>query len=234
MITMAVDTSTKSGSVALLRDGILIGEKFVNTGKHHGASVHAAIGQILTAAGIGISEVDLLAVTVGPGSFTGLRIGVGTVKGLAFAGGIPVVGVSTLTALAANVSGQARVICPMLDARKGEVYTAFYQHGDGGVPERVSHERVVSPEVVLTDVTGPTLFLGDGAVAYEGIIRSVLADKAHFVPEPFNYIRAASVGVIGLKKFRDGDTLNPLMCAPRYLRLSEAETRRVSEEKGSG
>jgi tRNA threonylcarbamoyladenosine biosynthesis protein TsaB len=229
MMTLAFDTSTKTGSVALLKDEILLVEQFMNTGKNHGETVHPAIRQILSAAGIGIGDVNLLAVTVGPGSFTGLRIGAGTAKGLAFAEEIPIVGVSTLEALAANVSGSTLTICPMLDARKGEVYTAFYRFDGAGFPGKVSDEQVVSPEILLAGVDQTTLFLGDGAIAYEGLIRSTLFDKAHFVPEPFNYIRAASVGLIGLKKFCDGDSLNSLIFAPRYLRLSEAETKKRTD-----
>ncbi|MBN2254825.1 MAG: tRNA (adenosine(37)-N6)-threonylcarbamoyltransferase complex dimerization subunit type 1 TsaB [Deltaproteobacteria bacterium] len=232
MITLAFDTSTKTGSFALLKDKILLVEQFMNTGRNHGETVHPAIRQILSAAGIGIGDVNLLAVTVGPGSFTGLRIGAGTAKGLAFAEETLIVGVSTLDALAANASGSALTICPMLDARKGEVYTAFYRAAGADFPERISDERVISPEILLTDMDRPVLFLGDGAIAYEGLIRSILADKAHFVPDPFNYIRAASVGLIGLKKFRDGDSLNSLIFAPRYLRLSEAETRKLTEGNG--
>jgi tRNA threonylcarbamoyladenosine biosynthesis protein TsaB len=234
MIILAFDTSTKTGSVALLQDETLLVELFINTGKNHGETVHPAIRQVLETAGIGIADVDLLAVTVGPGSFTGLRIGAGAAKGLAFAGETPIVGVSTLDALAANIAESAPTICPMLDARKGEVYTAFYRFDGTRFPERVSEERVISPEILLKGIDRPVLFLGDGAVVYEDLIRSVLAEKARFVPEPFNYIRAASVGLIGLKNFRDGDSLNSLIFAPRYLRLSEAETRKLTGGNGGG
>ena len=231
MMTLAFDTSTKAESVALLQDEILLVEHFINTGKNHGETLLPAIENILSVAGVRIDEIDLLAVTVGPGSFTGLRVGVSTAKGLAFSQGTPIVGVSTLDALAANVTSSNITICPMLDARKKEVYTAFYRLSGAGFLERMTDERVISPETLLTGIDEDILCLGDGALAYGEFIRLMMTDKAHFVPGPLNHIRASSVGVIGLKKFRDGDTLNSLKVAPRYLRLSEAEKRKLDKER---
>ena len=231
MLTLAFDTSTKTASVALLKGEILLIEQFINTGKNHGETLLPAIENILTIAGIGIAEIGLLAVTVGPGSFTGLRVGASSAKGLAFSKGTPIVGVSTLDALAANVTSGSMKICPMLDARKKEVYAALYRISETGFPERITDEQVISPEILLADMDEEILCLGDGAIAYGDLIRLKMSDKAHFVPGPLNYIRASSVGLIGLKKFHDGDSLNSLKLTPRYLRLSEAETKKLDEEK---
>lgn len=230
MVTLAFDTSTKTASVALLRGEKLLVEQFINTGKNHGETLLPAIENVLAVAGIRIDEVALLAVTVGPGSFTGLRVGASTAKGLAFAEGIPIVGVSTLDALAANVNERDITICSMLDARKNEVYTALYRLSNTGFPERITDERVISPEMALEELDGDVLCLGDGALAYKELIRSIVPEKARFVPEPLNYIRASSVGLIGLKKFHDGDILNSLELAPRYLRLSEAEKKKLGKK----
>lgn len=230
MLTLAFDTSTKTASVALLKEETLLIEHFINTGKNHGETLLPAIENILAVAGVGIAEIELLAVTVGPGSFTGLRVGASTAKGLAFSEGTPIVGVSTLDALAANVNSGNIMICPMLDARKKEVYTALYRMSGTGFPERITDEQVISPEILLADMDEDILCLGDGALAYGELIRLMMPDKAHFVPDQLNYIRASSVGLIGLKKFRGGDILNSLKFTPRYIRLSEAEKKKLSEE----
>ena len=227
MVTLAFDTSTKTESVAVLRGEILLVEQFINTGKNHGETLLPVIENILSVAGVRIDEIELLAVTIGPGSFTGLRVGVSTAKGLALSEGTPIVGVSTLDALASNVTSSNITICPMLYARKKEVYAAFYRLSRTGSLERMTDERVISPEMLLAGIDEDILCLGDGALAYGDLIRLMMTDKAHFVPGPLNHIRASSVGLIGLKKFHDGDTLNAVRVAPRYLRLSEAETKKL-------
>jgi len=232
MVILAFDTSTKTASVALLQNEVLIVEQIINTRKNHGETLLSAIESILAVAGMQIDDIELVAVTIGPGSFTGLRVGAGTAKGLAFSKGIPIVGVSTLDAMAANAPSKKITICPMLDARKNEVYTAFYRMNRTGFPVRITDERVISPELLLADIDEDILYLGDGALAYGNLIRSKMHNKAHFVPAPLNYIRASSVGLIGLKKFHDGDTLNSLMLTPRYVRLSEAETKGRAIKEG--
>ncbi|MBN2514680.1 MAG: tRNA (adenosine(37)-N6)-threonylcarbamoyltransferase complex dimerization subunit type 1 TsaB [Deltaproteobacteria bacterium] len=230
MITLAVDTATKTASVALLEGTTILGESFLNIGKNHGETLLPEIMALLTRNSITIDEIDLFAVTLGPGSFTGLRIGASTVKGLAFTVGKPVEGICTLDALTLNVSDISMMICPMLDARKKEVYTALYKPGDDYFPEKIVGETVSGPEHFVKNISENVMFLGDGALLYKDVIGEILPDKSYFASDHLNHIRASSVGLIGLKKFYDGDNLNLLTFTPQYLRVSEAEAKRLSKK----
>jgi tRNA threonylcarbamoyladenosine biosynthesis protein TsaB len=230
MVTLAVDTATTTASVALLEGTTVLGESFLNIGKHHGETLLPEIMALMTRNSITIEEIDLFAVTLGPGSFTGLRIGASTVKGLAFTVGKPVEGVSTLEALALNVSDISMMICPMLDARKKEVYTALYKPAGDHYPEKIVDETVSDPGHFVKNISENVMFLGDGALLYRDVIREIVPDKAYFASDHLNYIRASSVGLIGLKKFYEGDTLNLFTFTPQYVRISEAEAKRLSKE----
>jgi len=229
LLILAFDASTKTSSVALLRDNAVLVECFVNIEKNHGETLLPEVVNLLDKGNLKLEEIDLFAVTVGPGSFTGLRIGASTVKGLAFSTGKPIVGVSSLDALALNLSNSLITICPMLDARKKEVYTALYKAKEADFPEKIMNEKVIDPGEFLECIDEEIIFLGDGALQYEGIIREKLPGKSHFASYHLNYIRASSVGLIGLKKFYDGDILNLITFTPQYLRVSEAEAKRLSK-----
>jgi len=230
MITLAVDTATKTESVALLKNTTILGESFLNVGKNHGETLLPEIMALMERNSITIDEIDLFAVTLGPGSFTGLRIGASTVKGLAFTMGKPVEGVCTLDALALNVSDVAMMICPMMDARKKEVYAALYKPSGDSFPEKIVNETVSDPEHFVKNISENVMFLGDGALLYRDVISAILPDKAYFASEHLNYVRASSVGLIGLKKFYDDEIMNLLTFTPQYLRVSEAEAKRLSNE----
>lgn len=223
MNILAFDTSGESSSVAFLSDETIGVECCLNRGGRHEETLLLTIQDVLVRAGITMGEIDLFAVTVGPGSFTGLRVGLSTVKGLAFAAGKPVAGVSALEALAANIPHADVSVCPMMDARRGDVYAAMYRVEGGRLPGMTAEERVTTPEKVMEMIDGTALFLGDGAVRYEDMIREHLAERAIFVPHSFNAIRGGAVGLIGLKKYRDGDILSARELVPRYLRPSYAE-----------
>ncbi len=225
MITLAIDTATKTAGVALLGDERILAEYFFDLSVNHSETALPAVRRGLELAGIGIADVGLIALTVGPGSFTGLRIGASTVKGLALATGTPVVGVSSLEALAYNAAGFPGVICPLLDARKGEVYAGLYRAGGEGFPEPVMEERVATPAEILPHVQGDALFLGDGLAAAAGLIAGRPVDITHFLPPNLQSIRASSVALIGRRKRQRGETLDLTTFVPRYLRRSEAEIR---------
>src|SRR5439155_20361766 len=160
---LAVETSTLTGALALLDGEALIAESRVNVAVAHGERLLAAADALLTGARWRVADLDALAVAIRPGSFTGLRIGVSTVKGLAFATGKPVVAVPTLDALAWNVPFAGRPVCPILDAKKGEVYTALYLTQDGRL-DRLSPDRAVAPEALVEELArdpgGPIVFVG--------------------------------------------------------------------------
>jgi len=229
MLTLAIDTSTKTGSVALLEYDCILAECLINVSINHSETLLPTIENVLSIAGVKIVEIDLFAFTAGPGSSTGLRISASTVKGLALATSKPVVSVSTMDALASNVANSTITICPMLDARKKEVYTALYRSSRSGILEKIDREKVVSPEKFLKSIKEDVIFLGDGARNHVRLIGEILPDKSYFAPSHLQYVRASAVGFIGTKKFNDGDTLDLATFTPQYLRVSEAESKRFSK-----
>jgi tRNA threonylcarbamoyladenosine biosynthesis protein TsaB len=231
MLTLAMDTATKTIGLALLEDEEILAELFLNLGRHHAEVLLPALDRICSLAGTPIGSIDLIACTIGPGSFTGVRIGASTVKGLALATGKPVVGVSTLEALAFNALPRTALICPMLDARRNQVYTGLYREGKNGLPEPVGPELLIDVDTFLKGLEEETVFLGDGAVRYERLIGETRPGR--FTPAGARHqgIRAAAVGLIGLERHREGRVLNPLTFSPRYLRLSEAEVSKQTCER---
>lgn len=224
MLILAFDTSSHSGSIALVRDGGVVAELTAASVSTHSEWLMASVDSLLKSADLNIKDVDLFAVATGPGSFTGLRIGVATVKGLAWSLGKRVAGVSTLEALAMNLIGSDRLICPVLDARKGEVYSAFYRFSDRGA-ERVIKESVMPPEELFKAASGPgspVTFLGPGLKTYGEAIRNKVKD-AIFASEDLWHIRASNVASLALK---DASALtDPSGLVPMYLRQSEAEIK---------
>ncbi len=225
MITLAIDTATKSAGVALLDDERILAEYFFDLSVNHSETVLPAVHRSLERSGIGIAGVGLIALTVGPGSFTGLRIGASTVKGLALAAGTPVVGVSTLEALAYNAAGFAGVICPLLDARKDEVYAGLYRSDGEGRLESLMEERVATPGEILPQIACDALFLGNGVKTAAGLIAARPKGLSHFLPPNLQSVRASSVALVGRGKHKRGEALDLTTFVPRYLRRSEAEIR---------
>ena len=170
MLTLSIETSGTVGGVAFIRDGRLVAEVTLAGNETHSRRLMLTTRWLMQRLGVGWSDLDLLAVSLGPGSFTGLRIGIATAKGLAFALGLPLFGVSTLDALASHVfPGKGDLVCPLLDARKSQVYMACYQYGGPGEIERISPYRVIFPEELnafLPD-SHRVLLLGDGLLLYE-------------------------------------------------------------------
>ncbi len=225
MWTLALDTSTKTASVALLQNDEVIIEIFANLGTNHTIVLLPIVENVFNISGVKMEEIDLYVCTIGPGSFTGIRTGVSTIKGLAIATGKPVVGVSTLDALALNLAASRITVCPMLDARKNQVYTALYRMNGNNISEKISQERATDIKNFLQCVDGEVIFLGDGAEKYEGVIREELAGKAYFTIGTQNCVRASMVGLLGDNKFRNGEGMDPGSLMPRYLRRSEAELK---------
>jgi tRNA threonylcarbamoyladenosine biosynthesis protein TsaB len=226
MLTLAIDCATKSIGLALLNEEDVCAEFYLNLERHHTEILLPALDQLFSMAGRAPEEVDLLACTVGPGSFTGLRIGVSTVKGLALAMAKPVVGISTLEALAVNAIPSHKLICPMIDARKNQVYAALYRIGPDSLPEAATQEKLVDVEKFLHDMGHKKIvFLGDGAIRHQRLIGETLMDRAVICGRSQQKILASAVGVIGLHRFRNGRVLDTCTFAPSYLRLSGAEIK---------
>ncbi len=225
MHILALDTATKTVSAALLEDERILAEGYADLDRHHATSVLPFVQSILDLAGVDIGKIDLLAGTGGPGSFTGLRIGAGTLKGLSLATGKPIVPVSTLETLALNAAGSGIPVCPLLDARKGQVYGGLYRFAGNGIPCSVIPDATMDLSDLLGKIHEPVLFLGEGAVVYGETIREKLGEKACFAPPPLNGIRASAAGWLALQHYREGRSADPLTFIPAYLRKSEAETR---------
>lgn len=226
MLTLAIDTSGTTLSAALLEDLTTRAEFFLNTGDNHSQHLLPAIKRIYSLAGAAIPDTDLFVCTEGPGSFTGLRIGVGTVKGLALATDKPVLGLSTLEVLAANMGPDSGRIYPLLDAKRGQVYAGAYRMKGGIVPEQIAEELLADVTSWISSIKeeGKIVFLGSGALKYADVIKAARPDS--FVAAAhFSYIRASVAGCLAVTKFLDGCRTDVLSFAPRYLRLSEAERK---------
>lgn len=218
MRVLAVETSTLAGGVALLDGTTVLGEYVLDVRRTHSERLMAAVDRLLGDAGFTVRDLQGLAVAIGPGSFTGLRIGISTVKGLAFALGLPVAGVPTLDAMAASLPFAALPVCPVIDARKGEVYTSLYRWEGDGV-RRIWDYLALSPDELSARLDEPVIVLGDGAV-------SVRSPHARLAPPARRHPSPATVGWLGLERLRAGETIAPADLVPLYLRPSEAELKR--------
>src|SRR5262245_37010850 len=200
MRLLAVETSTLTGGVAVLDGGAVVAESRVSVAVTHGERLMAAIDGVLRAARWQLADVEAFAVGLGPGSFTGLRIGLSTVKGLAFATGKPVAGVPTLDALAWRLPFCAYPVCPILDAKKNEVYAALYRTLEGRL-EPLDPPRAVAPSTLaeeLRDSTrGPIVFLGDAVAPFAPVLSSVLGTRACLAPADLRLPSAVTVGELG-------------------------------------
>jgi tRNA threonylcarbamoyladenosine biosynthesis protein TsaB len=225
MRILAVDTSTRTGSVAILDGDILVAELQLTSLETHAKRLMCAIDTLLGMAGMGIGECDGFAVSIGPGSFTGLRIGISAIKGLAFALGKPVAGVSTLDALAFQFPWFPNQVCPLLDARKGEVYTALYKPDGTGGWEKLVSDCVVEPGPWLGQIQDVCLFVGDGTLVYRKLIEETRGSRARFAPPSFNTVRASVVGALGLKQIASLQTEDVGLLVPQYIRRSDAEIK---------
>jgi tRNA threonylcarbamoyladenosine biosynthesis protein TsaB len=225
MKVLGIDTSTSCGSVGLVDDQGVIADTLLNLPVTHSERLLAAIGGVLDQSSCTLTDLNGIAISLGPGSFTGLRIGVSVVKGLAFATGLPVVGVSTLDALAAQVAPTSYAICPILDARKAEVYTALYRYEGGTRVKRLTPYRAVRPEELVAQIREKTIFIGDGTRAYGDYFRNTLPSLALFPSLPLRVPHGSVVATLGLELLQRGETLDVPAFIPIYVRPSEAEMK---------
>ncbi len=224
MKILAVDTATKTCSVAVVDNDIPLAELTLARNQTHSIHIMEMIRSVLDLSGLTVADLDGFAVTVGPGSFTGLRIGISSIKGLAAASGKPVVGVSTLDALAVGFSHTSFLICPLLDARKGEVYFARYRWVDGRL-KKENREQVSPPAQAFLNILEPSLFVGDGALVYKKQIIDDVGELAAFAPPAQNIIHASSVARAGMENFIKDNTEDLSAFAPQYIRKSDAELK---------
>jgi tRNA threonylcarbamoyladenosine biosynthesis protein TsaB len=217
MRVLAVETSTLAGGAALLDGELVVGEYALDVSATHSERLMGAIDRLLTDAGWTVRDLEGLAVAVGPGSFTGLRIGLSTVKGLALALTIPVAAVPTLDALAAGLPFAALPVCPVLDARKREVYASLYRW-DGSAMRREWDYLAIAPRELSARLGEPVIVLGDGADQID-------SPHARRLRPPRRGPSPASVGALGHARLSRGDSVAPAELVPIYLRPSEAELK---------
>lgn len=212
------------GSVALVGNGRCLAEYSLDVATTHSQRLLKQLEQIREDVGLEWPELAGLAVSLGPGSFTGLRIGLSVAKGLALAVGLPLLGVSTLDGLARQVVALPGTrVCALLDARKQEVYASLYECGANGLPVRTGANQVLRPEQLAEQLVGPIILVGDGAVTYQEIFQEQLGEAAIFAPPASHFPRAATIGRLGEELLARGELLAPVTSVPIYVRASEAE-----------
>ena len=227
MKILAFETSAKAASVALTQEGKLLGESYQNTGLTHSQTLMVMAQDLLRQCGVAISQLDAVAVANGPGSFTGVRIGVAAAKGLAWGAELPCVGVSTLSAMAAGLGVWQGYVCPVMDARRSQVYNALF-HVDCGKYTRIRDDRAISLQELGEDVKNlsqPIFLVGDGSVlCYNTLLEAVPA--LVLPPEHRMHQRAVGVALEAQRMMHEGAIPPAAELVPNYLRLSQAERER--------
>jgi tRNA threonylcarbamoyladenosine biosynthesis protein TsaB len=222
MLILGIETSTKTGSVAVVSDTSVIAQYSLNIEVTHSERLMSTVDRVLKDTGLTIADLDGFAVAVGPGSFTGLRIGISTVKGLALATGKPIAAVSTLKALAWNLPFAGVPVCPMLDARKNEVYTALYRY-EGAVLVQTMPDAAIPLTALAGKIEGMTVFTGEAAHIYRSEIERQCGARALFAPSSAILPSAAAVAEIGLEMIMNNRQVEPDSLTPIYIRRPEAE-----------
>ena len=222
---LALDSTAEVSSVAVCDGDRLLSEITINTGNTHSETLLPSVEEALRMAQLSVDKIDLFACTTGPGSFTGVRIGAATIKGLAYGTNRPCASVSTLEALAYNLNGYNGIICPVMNARRSQVYNALFECKKGELL-RLSPDRALSIselDAELCDKSDQIYLCGDG---YSITEKGFIATKIEYVPQRYRYQNAYSVAQIALKKYNIGDTVSDIELAPIYLRPSQAERER--------
>ena len=227
MLILAFESSARAASAALVRDGVLLGQNYQNSGLTHSRTLLPMAEDLLKNLDLSLGDVDLLAVSRGPGSFTGIRIGVSTVKGLAWALEKPVCGVSTLEAMAnlAVSAGEKTLVCCAMDARRNQVYNALFEIR-GGVPQRLTEDRPISLEELvdgLKSMGRSPYLVGDGAQLCKTRFDAAGLDS-RLAPEPGRFQNAWGVAASAMR----GQPVSGAELLPVYLRLSQAERERLA------
>ncbi len=224
MLVLSVDSSYSTATCALIKDDKILAEINLNDKKQHSVILMRLIDSILKEYEIDINDIDAFIISRGPGSFTGLRIGMATLKGLAFASKKPLISVSTLDALAYNSISFQGIICPIMDALRDNIYTCLYKNENNNLTPLIKEQCLNINELVtiLKEQTLPIIFVGDGVAKHKEFLQENIPNS-FFAPNHSNFPKASSVGELGIKKINDGvieniDSINPI-----YLRKSQAE-----------
>ena len=232
MKILSLDTTAKVLSMAICEDERLIAETTLNTGNTHSETILVVLDELLSKSGLAVKDIDLFACSSGPGSFTGVRIGVSFIKGLAFGTSKPCAGVSTLEALAYNLKDSRGIICPVMDARRSQLYNALFR-SDGKSLKRICPDRLISAaelESELASYNKDIYFCGDG---YDIAKNEISHPKAKTVNRSHTYQSAYSTAQIALANYQKGGINTDSTLTPTYLRASQAE-RELKEKNEKG
>ena len=231
MLLLAFETSAKAASAALTQDGTLLGESYQNTGMTHSQTLLVMAQDLLKQCGKSVSELDAVAVAKGPGSFTGVRIGVSAAKGLAWGREMPCFGVSALEAMAVSLGPWQGYVCPVMDARRSQVYNALFYVNSGEL-RRVKEDRAIALSDLaaeLKELEGPIFLVGDGSsLTYKTLSGQI--PNLVLPPEHRMHQRAVGVALAAEKKAAAGETGDANALTPNYLRLSQAERERAEKQ----
>lgn len=233
MKILALDSSGIVASVALMEENCLIGEYTIHHKKTHSQTLLPMLDAVVKMTGLELETVDAIAVASGPGSFTGLRIGSATAKGLAQAIDKPIIEVPTTEAIAYNLFGVNAIVCPLMDARRNQAYTGLYQWKNGRF-QTLEPQMAVAVEAIIDKINQynePVILLGDGAAAFFHQLSVQLKVPFEFAPPHLLRQRAAAVGARAIEYWKEGKTVLAQCHKPDYLRLSQAERERLERKK---
>ena len=233
MKILALDSSGIVASVAVIEDDILLAEYTVNYKKTHSQTLLPMLDEVVKMTELDLETIDAIAVAAGPGSFTGLRIGSATAKGLGLALKKPLIAVPTVDALAYNLYDVSGLICPIMDARRSQVYTGIYRFEEHKLVAVKQQWASPVTELIeeLNKLGEPVTFLGDGVSVFRSMIEEKLQVPYFFAPAHVNKQRAAAVGTLGMIYYKEGRTETAMEHVPEYLRVSQAEREWAEREK---
>ena len=234
MKVLGIDSSGMVASIAVVEDMQMLGEYTINYKKTHSQTLLPMLDEVAKMIELDLADIDVIAVAAGPGSFTGLRIGSATAKGLGLALKKPLVSVPTLEGIAFNFCGSDKVICPMMDARRSQVYTGIYEF-DGNTLRKVEDQMAVPVEEILeklNTIGKEVVLAGDGVPVYMEQIEKYLRVPYLVAPAHLNRQRAGAVAVLGMQYAKEGKTETAMEHQPDYLRLSQAERERAEKQAG--
>lgn len=233
MKVLALDSSGLVASVAIVMDDELIGEYTINHKKTHSQTLLPMLDEVAKMIELDLNSLDFIAVSAGPGSFTGLRIGSATAKGIALALNKPIVSVPTIDAMAYNLWGCDAQICPIMDARRNQVYTGLYEFEDGNMKTLLPECVLMIDEIIekINESGKKTIFLGDGVQIFKDYIKEKINVEYDFAPAQNNKQRASSVATLGMILYEQGKAQDAKEHKPEYLRLSQAERERQEKAK---
>ncbi len=228
MKILAIDSSSLVATVAVIQDDIMIAEYTINHKKTHSQTLLPMIDEIVKMAEISLEDIDAIAVSGGPGSFTGLRIGSATAKGLGLVWNKPLIHVPTIDAMAYNLYGTDKLICPIMDARRNQTYTGIYEFNCDNLNVLMEQCAISIDELVnkLNEMDKQVIFVGDGIPVFKEYIDENLGQEHFYAPAHMNRQRAGAVGVLGCKYFAEGKIETAAEHGPDYLRQSQAERER--------